>query len=303
MRQGITAIGSRLDARIPSVKRALSRGLTVFVFHDVTDSPSNFQRDTGTYTPTHLFIEQVEWVRDRFAVVSPAALPQLGGKAPLPGNAALITFDDAWAGVFRTALPWLESVEVPSICFLNMATVEGDPDLGAARIYLRNRCGTEWPKVDPEAGARLLSEVRSRFRADPEFARYQGQTATAADLERADTELVWFGSHLYHHWDVRMITRDLYAQSLRLNLEALRPYANALPALATPHGYSGSDDSWTIPMARELGHRVVFIGTGRQNPNGDRYVLDRLALPSGPSNACDWWHSTHRGRLLGSLIG
>jgi hypothetical protein len=304
LRQGITAVGSRAD-RIPAVRAALTHGLTVFVFHEVTESPSSYQEQwNGSITP-QLFTEQVLWLRDRFRFISPTDLRQLGGQRPLPLNAGLITFDDAWAGVFRNALPILDSLRVPSICFLNMATVAGEPDLGAARAYRHGQPVTQWTSLDVRSAAELEVEIRDRYQDDARFSEFQGPTATPSDLLRAadDYRIVWFGSHLFHHWDVRTIDSGVYADSLTRNAEALDPYPNVLPVFATPHGYAGGDDDHTLKVPRDLGCRILFTGTGRQNRDADRYVLDRVALPSRSSSWRDWWHATHRGRLLGRMIG
>jgi peptidoglycan/xylan/chitin deacetylase (PgdA/CDA1 family) len=123
VRRILADIGSRADSRLPTVRSFLSSGLTVFVFHEITASPSLYQRRSESYTDPDVFKQQIRWIRDRFTIIAPTDLKQLGGTAELPGDAALITFDDAWAGVFRVGLPILEALDVPSLCFLNMATV------------------------------------------------------------------------------------------------------------------------------------------------------------------------------------
>jgi hypothetical protein len=190
------------------------------------------------------------------------------------------------------------------MCFLNMATVAGDPDLAAVRLYERLRLSEEARllerRVSGEDMEAVLAEVRCRYRDDAQFASFQGPTATARDLHNAvdgDAD-VWFGSHLYHHWDMRLISSEVYRRSLAADAEALAHYPNALPGFATPHGYDGDGDDQVFALARSAGHRAVFTVTRRQNDSCEGGVLDRLALPSARSTGRDWWYATHRARLV-----
>jgi hypothetical protein len=184
-----------------------------------------------------------------------------------------------------------------------MGTVAGDPDLSAVSRYERAMALPQ-PLLanafDRATGARVLSEIRERYGEDPSFRTYQGPTATHDDLAAAARAGgVWFGSHLFHHWDLRRIRADLYEQSVDDNLAALAAYPNRLPAYSTPYGYAGNGrtDPSTIPATR--GARIVFTATGNQNPVADRPTLDRVGLPPEPSSAQEWWYATHRNRLLG----
>jgi peptidoglycan/xylan/chitin deacetylase (PgdA/CDA1 family) len=307
LRKTAGAIGVHAERGIPAVRARLTRGLTAFIFHEVTSSPSEYQRRSAIYLSPEAFEDQVAWINHRFTVIDPTELKQLGGTGILPHDAALITFDDAWAGVFRNALPILASLGLPSLCFLNLGTVLGDPDISAVRSYEELHRPTTGPRlearIDRVAAAALVSELRTRYGDDPDFTAYQGPTATPGDLERAaaGSEPVWFGSHLYHHWDLRSIAADLYRDSLEENQAALARYPNNLPAFATPHGYDGRREPHLVALPRDVGYRLMFIGTGRQNDVTDSYVLDRITLPVGRSGSRDWWFSAHRHRVLGPI--
>src|ERR1022692_2639020 len=71
------------------------------------------------------------WRRERFR--------SSGGEGALPTHAALPTFDDAWMGVLGAGLAILSELELPALCFVNMATVEGAPNLGAIASYERRQ--------------------------------------------------------------------------------------------------------------------------------------------------------------------
>lgn len=291
----MTEVGSRAEAIVPALRARLTRGLTVFVFHDVTPSPSPFQRAGRSYTSPEVFARQVEWIARRFTMIEPTALGSLGGSGRLPPDSALVTFDDAWAGVFRRALPMLAERGIPALCFVNMGTVEGDPDVAAVKRYE----GSTYGPLDLAAGGNRIAELRERYGNDAEFRAYEGETATPDDLERAARlGNAWLGSHLYHHWDIPAISSDLYEDSFRRNADALARYDNVLPAFATPRGVAGGDglDPFKVPLS--CGARVVFVAQGGQNRSADANVLDRVWFPPEPSRDRDWWYATHRRRVL-----
>jgi len=304
VRKLVTGIAPRAETLIPAWRSVLTRGLTVFIFHEITASPSAFQTTFNSYTSPEVFRRQLAWISRRFTVVDPLQLRQLGGDGKLPPNAALITFDDAWAGVFRVGLPILREYQMPGLCFLNMGTVDGAPDLAALRKYegATSRfvgSGTQRP-LDAETGRRILTEIREKFADDAAFRAYQGPTATRDDLAlAAGAGNVWFGSHLYHHWDLRLISVELYEQSFTQNANALSAYSNHLPAFATPHGYAGNQGADPFSVPTRHGARVIFTGTGTQNGVTDSRILDRVWFPQEPASSREWWYATHRRRALG----
>ncbi len=306
VRSAVAALGTTADRRIPALHAALTRGLTVFIFHDITATPSEFQLTSQTFTRPEAFREQVAWMRERFTLVDPLQLPRLGGTGQFPANAAMITFDDAWAGVFRVALPLLREQEIGALCFLNMGTVDGDPDLAVVRRYeavVPPRSGARLGgSIDLNTGARALAEIGGAYRDDAAFRSYQGAIATLDDLRIASSYgNVWFGSHLYHHWDVRTISKDVYEDSYRRNEAALAQFPNRVPAFAPPHGYAHPDAVGDGSVPVRCGARAIFTGVNTQNRAADARHLDRISFPTGTSDAPEWWFTTHNRRVLGPL--
>ena len=303
LRQALGRTGFGVDRLSPRFRRRLNAGLTVFVYHEVTEQPSEFQRLSRGFTTPEMLERQLRWIGQRFSFIAPTDLPQLGGSGSLPDNAALVTFDDAWAGVFRTGLPILASLNVPALCFVNMATVHGSPDLAAVRRFERVRAAespTTGTRLDVGAAEDLILHIEHSYGDDPGYRRFQGATASVEDVARTTQSgwRVWLGSHLYHHWDISTVVPDVIKRSAQHNAEALRPYANALPALATPYGRTLG---WSPALGAELAAEVIFVATGAQNRSPEARVLDRLELEPEPSREPDWWWSAHRRRLFGRL--
>jgi peptidoglycan/xylan/chitin deacetylase (PgdA/CDA1 family) len=181
--------------------------------------------------------------------------------------------------------------------------VDGMPDLSAVRMHERSRPPEGGPRLARHIGAgeadAVLAAIAADYQADEDFRSFQGATATREDLRAAvERAGVWFGSHLYHHWDLYRIDDDLFAHSLRSNAEALSSYPNALPTLATPYGHEVDRLSG---VAAEFDIPLVFVATGAQNRDTRASILDRVALEPEPSGHQEWWYATHRRRLFGGL--
>lgn len=284
------------------VRTYLRGGLSIFIFHDVTDSPSPFQRLTRSSVSTAVFERQLDWIGERFEFIDPSWLPQFGGAGELPPNAALISFDDAWAGIVQTAAPILARRGLACLWFVNTGTLAGNPDLAVVRTYdaVHGRGG--WPHDVPlsvDAGAQLIAELRGGYVEDHSFESFQGRTATSDDLEAADRlGAVWFASHLEHHWALSEIEDALFELSYKESMKVLQQLTHWLPGLALPYG--GNDRSLcpgTLELAREFGCHALFLGRGGANGDPSALVLDRLWFPPEPASEQAWWWGVHRARV------
>ena len=99
----------------PVFRYSLRQGLTVFVFHEVSDNPSEFARKYGLNLTIQNFRNQAEWINNNFNLVSPEALT---ANSTLPKNAALVTFDDGFELAFKNAFPILEELNIPVLMFM-----------------------------------------------------------------------------------------------------------------------------------------------------------------------------------------
>ena len=110
----------------------LKKTLTIFVYHDISDDPSEFSCTFNLNVYPKVFDYQISFIKDNFNIISPDDL--LKGK--IPSKAALVTFDDGFRSYFRNAVPILEKYKVPSIIFLNMEPVKGSVFWSGLITYL-----------------------------------------------------------------------------------------------------------------------------------------------------------------------
>ena len=77
-------------------RRIIENSLTVFCYHDVTKTPSDFSRQNSLNVPPKVFDYQIDYIKKNFNVIEPKQLME----QPLPLKAALVTFDDGFKSFF-----------------------------------------------------------------------------------------------------------------------------------------------------------------------------------------------------------
>lgn len=92
----------------------------ILLYHAVSDySKQNNPPFLHNVRP-HVFESQIRWIKDRFQIVS---LDNI--MTDFRGGQCAITFDDSYLSIFKSAIPFLEQMEVPYTVFINGVTVEG----------------------------------------------------------------------------------------------------------------------------------------------------------------------------------
>ena len=281
---------------VPPVRRRLVRGLTVYTFHDVTDAPSEYQRPLQLATPPAVFERQIDWITQRHRVVHPDVL--LDDAPSIEGGAALLTFDDGWAGIFRTAIPHLLRRGLPSLTFVNMGAVDGAPDLAAVTV---RRAGggaslPPWPTPD-------LVDARE-VAVDADHLAFQGAYATREDLEAVSgSPLVRLGNHLHHHWLAAGLDDEQFRVAFEANERALATHPGRVPLFAFPFGRPGTHFlPHQVDLALSLGARRVFTSLPEPNPLPIGRLLHRVSLTAADRDASACWYAVHH-RGVRSRLG
>ncbi|MFC4313379.1 polysaccharide deacetylase family protein [Steroidobacter flavus] len=275
--------------RLPALRRSMTQGLNVFLFHDVTDEPSPFNAQYALAVSRATFRRQAAWIRDNFEVIHPA---RLFDQSVLPPRAALITFDDGFLGTFENGLEILRDMQLPSVVFVNMrAVLEQTPILSVVACYL-NQHVPEFAGFADSVGLRrpyhltltpkLLAEFEQRSGALDRAAvlDYQGQFADLQTMRKwSDARWVLYGSHLFDHWNVRALDSVEFQHHYQSNERALAQFDNRANLFAFPNGqpvscFSDSD----VEQLRQLGAGRVFSARGGVNRDSTQYLLSRCGL-------------------------
>lgn len=265
--------------------------LSVFLFHDVTDTPCDFSRESWIDTPIPVFEKQLDFIQENFQIISPPDL--LAGS--VPARAALITFDDGFRSYFQNAVPILARRNISSLIFMNMLPVKGEPFWAGLVTFLAGK--QDFRSYVAERYPGLLKDKLPLFLSCPQgvvqeylqqmpsaldkFQGYVADFATPEDLKRAEkSSYVFLGNHLDNHYVPLLMTDEIFVTSLIRNQTALRDYANALNVFSFPFGQPGSCFTERhVRLAREEGVLKAFWSSGGVNIGRPmNFCLNRIAL-------------------------
>jgi len=197
-------------------------------------------------------------------------------------------------GYFQNAVPILKEFSIPSIIFLNMAPIEGeifwlglvayltdDPlfrefvrkesnDDGNAPLFLR--CSKEI--VDDYLFSRPDGHLLDAAR------RFYGAFATLDDLRSVNGDpLVYFGNHLYNHYNALKLSPEALREEYLLNEEKILGYSNGLSMFSYPFGQPGTCfNEQVTDLIFSFGAQAIFSSSGRLNRIGQGRFYDRVAL-------------------------
>jgi peptidoglycan/xylan/chitin deacetylase (PgdA/CDA1 family) len=295
--------------KMPGLTREIRDGITTFVFHDVSNSPSQFAIDFGLSTPVTVFDAQVRWIQSEFNVVDARCLLS---SAPLPERACLITFDDGFRGTFENALPILERLRLPSVVFLNMGNIgSGEPLLSAKACFLHrfersfgnfaDAIGLDEP-YHLTLSPRILADFEREYGLPRREAvlEYQGEFADSLLLRQWEaSSFVSYGNHLYEHWNANALTMDEFSTLFQQNERLLSEFRNRVNMFAFTNGYPGTCFTKAhIEQLMRLGaDRAFSAGFGGCSPRA-AYCLERIALSNGGDFRSSFWFRLGR-KFLG----
>lgn len=285
----------------PVFRYSLRQGLTVFVFHEVSDNPSEFARKYGLNLTIQNFRNQAEWINNNFNLVSPEALT---ANSTLPKNAALVTFDDGFELAFKNAFPILEELNIPVLMFMNMLPqIENTPMLSAKVLYLSEHnpdfiSYLEDLKLSVNPHLVVTPSIMKNFDEkygmeydDALINSYQGDLADKATMEYWDSSPnVYYGNHFYDHWNAASLSKDELSQQYLLNKKALEKYVSAINFVAFTNGKPDTCfSSRDINILKSLGVSKIFSSVNGVNSNPKKTLLGRVYTHDSDESPNQLW--------------
>lgn len=263
--------------------------ICVFLYHEVSTHPSEFNSRNNLNVPPVLFEQQIKLIRNIFNIISPVQL--MTGDFETP--AALITFDDGMPGYFENAVPILERYECPSVIFMNMGPVNGEVFWAGVVSYLlhydigfvnqlkdtNKRAGssdsfTNWREEIVTLYVNKIDSDRI-YRAVRAFC---GPFATRGHLNRvAGSEWVYLGNHLYNHYNASTLAGSELQIAYLRNKDELDKYPNSLELFSYPYGQVGSCyNEETNAVIIGLGARKIFSANALVNYEKESVLMHRI---------------------------
>lgn len=224
------------------IRRSLAKQnrlpIPVLFYHRVSDVHQN-----PWTIPTDLFIQQIDWLRERFEIIS---LGEVQNRIRTGNNqpAAAITFDDGYADNCLTAIPYLAKHQIPATYFVSTDFVFND------RPFPHDvKAGQPLPPNGIES-LRLISRAGIEIGA---------HTRTHADLGSINDEETLF--------------EEVVGAKHELEAALDRPVKH----FAFPFGQVENLNQKVFKIAKKYGFETVSSGYGGYNAIGsDSFHLQRL---------------------------
>ncbi len=291
-------------------QKRLNKALTVFCYHDISNTPSEFSRRHNLNVLPAIFDYQIRFIKKNFNIISPEALI----RENIPQRAALITFDDGFKTYFTNAIPILMQHNVPSIIFLNMEPIIGGVFFAGLITYLcekkpdfqdfAKRRISPMTLADKSLFLSCTPDIIDEYRqnggvSDSEVKEFIGDFANEDDLAQASrNHLVFYGNHLYaHETATNLSDQELWGYFIK-NEQLLEKYPNYRKMFSFPFGQPGTCYyPRQVDFLLSQGVKAVFDSSGMINLEYKNCV-SRIPLTSFHSSALKTWFGIYHHGFL-----
>jgi peptidoglycan/xylan/chitin deacetylase (PgdA/CDA1 family) len=271
----------------------------VLLFHSTDDRGLISLKGLGNVRP-ELFERALRGLRNEFDIV---CLDEMISNINRPGTKRerllAVTFDDGAKSYFTTALPVMESLGIPSACFLITDCI------GDGKLYWRYLCnycvrsgrGKELAAlIGSEYGMKvkedeIISFTRRHFSrekndavttgilrdivSEEEYRDREGELfLSSADLQLLKWHpLVTLGVHTRSHPVMSRLSDDEIREEISASLDFHgREIGGGVPMFSVPFGRLYRDyDERTVRIARELSFGVILSAYGGDNREGQPF--------------------------------
>lgn len=277
-----TAYRLAIATRYPSYRRRRA-GAAIFAFHNVVPDEWHPEGcDVSLHVPLSAFQDYLAVIADGYKVVPLAEIADRVRRRRSVDRLAAITFDDAYRGVLRFALPALANRQLPSTVFVvSGAAAAPAPfwwDLlggnGGLPAPVRTRA------IGPLLGDRqaVLAEHPAAERAVPDFLL----PATWRDVRGAASTGVTIGSHSVSHRNLAALDTDGIREELERARAEIGAALGSAPAdVSYPYGLHNDA---VLEAARRAGYTAgVTMRFGLATRQADPLALPRINVPAGIS--------------------
>jgi peptidoglycan/xylan/chitin deacetylase (PgdA/CDA1 family) len=282
--------------------KQLRNRITIFNYHDISVSPSEFSDRYGLNVLPKTFEFQINYLNRKFNFIGPDEL----AANKIPQNAALITFDDAFKDIFSTAIPILQKYGIPSIIFLNMDVVKGDVLWAGIitylcdkdpkfLIFLKEKLGIAENERDMYlyCSKEIVDEYLATSNKDfnNEVLKFTGEFASFNDLRMVEKmKGIYLGNHLSNHFVAANMSNEELLESYLKNEKELNKFQNNCNMFAFPFGQPITcflDEQ--VTLLTNAGAKKIFTTYGFTNSIKNNTYLHRIPLSANQNTSLKIW--------------
>tara|TARA_Y100000389_G_scaffold174875_1_gene185170 strand:- start:6566 stop:7477 length:912 start_codon:yes stop_codon:yes gene_type:complete len=260
-----------------------NKKLNIFLFHEITDSPSEFQKKNSIFHSQKEFTSIINWISNNYKIISPNDIEKENS------HCAIITFDDGYEGAFKYAIPYMIDRKIPSLHFLNMKPIiNHEPNIVSKIEYLslysvnfkkfisKKNISNPIYEITPQIFDEYLKYNSIK---NDEISKYQGNLVSSDTLEEySDNEFVYYGNHLYDHWNIVNLSMQEIENYYFKNIELLKKYKNFIDIFSFTHGVPLKNFSkGNLDQIRSFKPSYVFYSSGGIKKYNDN-TYDRTFL-------------------------
>lgn len=233
--------------------RAMRQSGPILCYHNVVPEDAPAWGEPGLHMSIDRFDGQIRWLARRYAIVALDEFVNRLMHGRSMKQVAAITFDDAYAGVFAYAIPFLEAMRLPSTVFV-------------ATAFARTGSAFWWDRRS--AGACVPAMSRA---------------ATWSTIRDALSDRTTIGAHSATHRLLPALSDSEVEDELTASREQIQWRTGIRPQfIAYPFG---ACDRRVARLARACGYQAAFALDGLVRRGDDLWTLRRVNVPSGITDA------------------
>lgn len=283
---------------VPAASRRLRRSGVILCYHNVVAaSQGGVTGDPAVHLALARFEEQMQWLRGHYDVVGLSELLERLATGRSVAHLAVLTFDDAYGGVFANAVPVLERLALPATVFV---VAEG-PDRGEPFWWDRSTAVAAGPSarerwIDALAGDERRIAREAGFAAHEQVAPTLLPASWPTLATAIRSGMLDVGAHSATHRNLTRISDAELARELVTSRETIAARTGVRPAFfAYPYGLWNDR---VREVARLAGYRgAVSLDYGLVGRGADPWALRRVNVPASISSAAfEAWVSGLRAR-------
>lgn len=249
--------------------------LVVFMYHEVSDKPSNYQKEYYLNVRTKNFIKQIRLIKKYFKIINPN---DLNNKINIPDNSAIITFDDGFFGSMHNVLDILENEKIYSIHFLNSDTINNKLSLSAVQKFFKKNKYIYNKNLSVEDNIQNISNLDKDFFNN--VRDYTGNFISNSNLSFFCKKYKYFyiANHLTNHHNVLELNNNQLKQYFLENKNYFSKYKNYINYFSYPFGQDNIhyNNKTTDYIYKNL-TKIIFSANPKEYNFGKK-IISRLPM-------------------------